>query len=229
MSTRAVAREFHVHFSTISHLQRCFREFCSTANWPHSRRPCVWRRVGERFADIDVVNRVLHGGGGVMVWADNMMRYWGPLSCHSSAAITSRFSMIMHGPVSQGSVHNSWKLKTSQFFYGLHTHQTPWACLGCSRSMCRTACSSSRQYPETSHSDWRVGQHSPGHNQQPDQLYVKEMCHAAWGKWWSHQILTGFLIYNPTFSLRYLWPTDAFLYSQSCEIHRLGPNEFMEL
>ncbi len=30
------------------------------------------------------------------------------------------------------------------------------------------------------------------HNQQPDQLYVKEMCCTVWGKWWSHQILTGF-------------------------------------
>jgi hypothetical protein len=26
--------------------------------------------------------------------------------------------------MSQGSVHSSWKLKMSQFFYGLHTHQT---------------------------------------------------------------------------------------------------------
>jgi hypothetical protein len=28
-----------------------------------------WRSVGERFADVNVVNRVPHGGGGVMVWA----------------------------------------------------------------------------------------------------------------------------------------------------------------
>jgi transposase len=32
MSTRAVAREFHVHFSTISRHQRRFREFGSTSN-----------------------------------------------------------------------------------------------------------------------------------------------------------------------------------------------------
>ncbi len=32
--------------------------------------------------------------------------------------------MIMHGPMLQGSVHNSWKLKTSQFLHGQHTHRT---------------------------------------------------------------------------------------------------------
>eukprot|EP00063_Salmo_salar_P088621 XP_014063456.1 PREDICTED: importin-8-like isoform X2 [Salmo salar] len=32
--------------------------------------------------------------------------------------------MLMHGPVSQGSAHNSWKVTMWQFFHGLHTHQT---------------------------------------------------------------------------------------------------------
>ncbi|ROL45619.1 Transposable element Tcb2 transposase [Anabarilius grahami] len=39
MSTRAVACELNVHFSTMSRLQRCFREFGSISNRPHNRRP----------------------------------------------------------------------------------------------------------------------------------------------------------------------------------------------
>ncbi len=39
--TRAVAHELNVHFSTISCLQRHFREFGSTSNRPHNRRPRV--------------------------------------------------------------------------------------------------------------------------------------------------------------------------------------------
>ncbi len=31
-------------------------------------RVCIWRRVSERFADVNVEDRVAHGGGGVMLW-----------------------------------------------------------------------------------------------------------------------------------------------------------------
>ena len=38
-------------------------------NWNADGRQCVWCCVGERFADVNVVNRVPHGGSGVMIWA----------------------------------------------------------------------------------------------------------------------------------------------------------------
>ncbi len=41
MSPRAVARELNVHFSTVSRLQRHFREFGSTFNRPHNCRPRI--------------------------------------------------------------------------------------------------------------------------------------------------------------------------------------------
>ena len=41
MSTRSVARALNVHLSTISRLQRRFREYGSTSNRPHNRRPRV--------------------------------------------------------------------------------------------------------------------------------------------------------------------------------------------
>jgi orotate phosphoribosyltransferase-like protein len=69
MSTRTVARELNVNFSTISYLQQRFREFGSTSNQPHNLRPHVWHCVARRFSDVNVVNRVPRGGGGVMVWA----------------------------------------------------------------------------------------------------------------------------------------------------------------
>uniref|UniRef100_A0A1A8MSF1 Transposase IS30-like HTH domain-containing protein n=1 Tax=Nothobranchius pienaari TaxID=704102 RepID=A0A1A8MSF1_9TELE len=39
MSTRAVACEINVHFSTVSHLQRRLRKSGSTSSQPHSPRP----------------------------------------------------------------------------------------------------------------------------------------------------------------------------------------------
>jgi hypothetical protein len=119
---------------------------------------------------------------------DTVTICWGPLSCHSSASITSSFSMIMHSPMSQVSVLNSWKLKMTQFFHGLHIHQTchPLSMFG---MLWIDMYKRVFQFLPISRG---VGQHTAGHNQQLYQLYVKEMCRTAWGKLWSYQILTDF-------------------------------------
>jgi hypothetical protein len=139
---------------------------------------------------------------------DTVTRSWGPLSCHSSDAITSCRKDLYTIPESCKCPSSSCILR----------HVTYWARLGRSGLTCTTVCSSSCQYPATLHSHWRgLGHHSKGHNQQRE-------------GWW-HQIPTGFLIHAPTIFhfLRYLWPTDAYLYSQSCEIHRSGPNSFISI
>ncbi len=77
---------------------------------------------------------------------DTVTRSWGPLLCHSSTTmITSCCRMIMHGPMLQGSEHNSrsWKHPSSCMASILTRHVTHWACLGCSGSAYTTACSSS--------------------------------------------------------------------------------------
>ncbi len=81
-------------------------------------RQRVWRRVGEQFADVNVVNQVAHGGGGVMVWTCiwygqrtlvhfidgilNAQRYHDEISKHIVAPFIHDHhlicSIIMHGP-----------------------------------------------------------------------------------------------------------------------------------
>ncbi len=134
-------------------------------------------------------------------------------------------------------IPGSWKHSNSCMANILTRHVTHWACLGCSGSAYMTACSSYWQYPATSHSHWReVDKHSTGHKQQPDWLYAKEMFCTAWGKWWTHQILTGFRAPLPldppnTVKLHIIeWPFKAHLCNNlisilichTCEVDRLS-------
>ncbi len=117
---------------------------------------------------------------------DTVTRSWGSLLCHSSTTITSCSKDLYTIPV-------SWKHPSSCLASILSPDMSPiehvWDALD-RRIRQRVPVPANIQQQ---HSHWRgVDQHSTGHNQQPDQLYVKEMCCTAWGKWWSHQILTGF-------------------------------------
>ncbi len=165
---------------------------------------------------------------------DTVTRSWGPLLCHSSTTISSCCSMIMHGPVLQGSVHNYWKLKISQFLHGQHTPRTChtlsmfgilWIGVYTTDPVHANILQLHRAIERGE------DQHSTGHNQQPDQLYAKEMCCTEWGKWWSHQILTGFWTpRNPspiTVKLHILeWPFIVSSLRHTCAIIRAGKVTF---
>ena len=144
-----------------------------------------------------------------------MTRSWGPLSCHS-ATIISCFSMTMHGLV-------AWIC--TQFLEAENVPVLPWPAYSPDMSSIEHVWDAL---------DWHVWQHVPvpaniqqlctaiedewdnipGHNQQPDQLYVKEMARCM-----RQMVVTPdtdwFSDWRPyLFFLRYLWPTDAYLYSQ---------------
>ena len=116
------------------------------------------------------------------------------------------------------------KLKTSQFFHGLHTHKTchPLSMFG---MLWIDMFDSVFQFQPISSNFAQPLKRSGRKFHQPHSTAWSALCEGD--VWWSRQILIGFLIHY--FFLRYLWPTDVYLYSQSCEIHRLGPYECISI
>ena len=104
---------------------------------------------------------------------DTVTRSWGTLSCHSSAAITSCFSMIMHGPMSRICI---------QYLEAENAEVLPWPAYSPDMSPREhlgdaqtrrvwqrvPVPANIQQLRIAIEEEW--GQHSSGHNQQPDQL-----------------------------------------------------------
>ena len=148
---------------------------------------------------------------------DTVTRSWRKLSCHSSTAFTSCFSMIMNSLMSQGSVHNYWKLKMSQVFYSLHTHQTchPLSMFG---MLWIDVYGSMFQFPPKSSIFARSLKRNGTIFHRPQSTSWSTLCQGD---------ASHYMRQMSHFFLGYLWPTDAYLYSQSCEIHRLDTNELI--
>ncbi len=89
----------------------------------------------------------------------------------------------------QGSVHNSWKLKTSQFLHGQHTHRTchPMSMFG---MLWIGVYDSVFQFlPISSNFAQPLKMSGPTFHR-PQSTTRSTLCEGD-GKWWSHQILTG--------------------------------------
>ena len=156
---------------------------------------------------------------------DTVTRSWGPLSWHSSAAITSCFNMILH--VAR---------VCTQFLEAENVPVLPWPIYSPGMSPIKHVWDALDQHVQQrapvhanikqhSHCS-EVGQHSTINSLISS---MRRRCfglHDANGRHTRHWLV---LIHDPTLFLRYLWPTDAYLYSQSCEIHRLGPSEFISI
>ena len=119
-----------------------------------------------------------------------------------SAAITSCFIMIMHSPMLQGSVHNSWKLKLSPFFHGLHPHQTcrPLSMFG---MLWIDVYDGVLHFPPISSNFAQPLKRSGTTFYKPQLTARSTPCEGDVSRC-MRQILTGFLIHAPTFFLRYL-------------------------
>ncbi len=111
----------------------------------------------------------------------------------------------MHGPMLQGSVHNSWKLKTSQFLHGQHTHRT---CHPLSMFWIWRIQHVFQFLPISSNFTQAIEEEWTNIPQAKINNLINSMgrrCVALhWGKWWSFQILTGFRIFERNRPLVYI-------------------------
>ena len=222
------------------------------SNRHHNHRPHVWHCLSERFANVNVVSRVPHSGGGIVIWAGIKYGQWtrlhfinGNLNAqrHCDEILRPIFVPFIHSHHLMFQHDNARPHVTricTQFLEAEHVPVLPWPAYS-------PAMSPIEHVWDTL--DWRVRQRVPipaniqqlrtaieeEWNKLP-QATINSLISFMWRRCVTlHEAAGGHTTYRPFFSNphlylghRYLWPTDAYLYSQSCEIHRLRPNEFIQ-
>jgi transposase len=185
--------------------------------------------VGERFADVNVVNRVPHGGGGVIVWAGISYGQRTQLHFSDGNLNAQRYCDEILRPIVVPFINSNHLMFQhdnlqppvaricTQFLEDENVPVLLWPAYSPDMSPIEHVWDALYR-----HVRQRVP--VPGNIQQlrtaieekdnipqatinSHQLYVKEM-------------LTGFMVHAPT---------DTYLYSQSCEIHRLDPKELLSI
>ena len=194
---------------------RIWQEFDSTSDLPHNHRPRVWLRMG----DVNVVNRVPLGG--VMVWAGisygqwtqlhfidgnlNAQRYPGDVLRPTVFPFIRHHYLMFQYDNAQSQVARIW----SQFLEAENVPVLPWPAYSPDMSPIELVWDAL---------DWRVQQRVPlpANIQQLrtaieeewdniPQATINSLINSMWRRcvvlhiWWSHQILTGFLIHTSTF------------------------------
>ncbi len=121
-----------------------------------------------------------------------MTRSWSPLLCHSSTT-TSCCSIIMHSQMLQGSVHNSWNLKTSQFLHGQYTHRTCHSLIMFGMLWIGVYHSVFQYLPISSNFTQPLKRSGPTFHRPQSTTWstAKEMCCTAWGKLYWYWLVFG--------------------------------------
>ncbi len=176
-------------------------------------RQRLWRRVGERFADVNIVDRVAHGSGGVMVWAGTSYGQRTQVHFIDGILNAQRYRDEILKPIVVPFIHdhhlmlqhdNAWPYVARICTQFLEAENIPvlawpayspdmspiehvWDALN-RRIRQRVLVPANIQQLRTSiEEEWF-------HRSQLTTCWSLcwPMCCTAWGKWWSLQILTGF-------------------------------------
>lgn len=167
-----ITQSCHVHITAGS--QRWLEFATGVATCPKGTNTTKCRHTSQDLPPVNIIFKIVWNQLLGIICA---MRSWGLLLCDSPTTITSYCSMIVKSPCCKYVDH--W-LEDLVDIWPMGMFEILWS--GVSNTV----------FQFLWMSRWRgENQQTTDHNQ-VDQVLAKEMRGTAWGKWWSHTILTGF-------------------------------------